>query len=420
MPPIDSIDTGCAARQRKHPCDSPGNIRPARANASGFPPTPTFLHTCRGALSFCLFVAVISSGLLHLGQVQAATPVQSGSKITWLGQNWNVTGVNMAWYNWGCDFGCNASGGVVQTRNTLASRLATIQGAGAHVVRWWVFPGDNPWQITVDGSGKPIGINPAVYADFDAALQLAEQYDLSYNFVLFSSATAPTRSWIDNPTHRQALADVLGTLFARYKTNPRVMTWEIFNEPEFQIWDGAVSEANTVATARLIADAVHRNSDALVTIGHAFADGIPMWQSANLDYYSPHWYDYMSGAGDWCMQCNDYNYYRTKYGITKPIVVGEIYLGSDVNPADRLNSFYSKGYAGVWGWSLFPERTSDGLAVDMTAMKTFTESHADIGPRGGAGPAAPAPPSNLRIVSLLLQPLFGSMPVAEPPVRRGR
>jgi hypothetical protein len=403
MPPIDNIDSDTAARQCKHPYrGSIYYIRSTRAGATTDPSAPSLLHTWRVALSVCFFVSVISSGLLHMRRVEAAAPVQSGSKITWLGGTWNVTGVNMAWYNWGCDFGCNASGGVVQTRNTLASRLATLQGAGAHVVRWWVFPGDNPWQISVDGTGKPIGINPAVYADFDAALQLAEQYDLYYNFVLFSSATAPTRSWIDNPTHRQALADVLGTLFARYRTNPRVMTWEIFNEPEFQIWDGAISEANTVTTARLIADAVHGNSDALVTIGHAFADGIPMWQSVNLDYYSPHWYDYMSGGGDWCMECNDYNYYRTKYGITKPIVVGEIYLGSDANPAARLNSFYDKGYAGVWGWSLFPERTADNMQVDMAAMRSFTSSHSDVGPRGGSAPAAPAPPSNLRIVSMLL------------------
>ena len=348
-----------------------------------------------------LWASAVALLVLICGWVQssdAAAPVQSGSKITWLGRTWNVTGVNMPWYNWGCDFGCNGNGGVVQTKNTLGARLANLQSAGAHVVRWWVFPGENPWQITVDGTGRPTAVNAAVYADFDAALELAEQYDLYYNFVLFSAATHPTRSWIDNSTHRAALAQALGPLFARYRSNPRVMSWEIFNEPEFQIWDGEISEANTVLTARAISDSVHQNSDALVTIGHAFADGIPMWLNANLDYYSPHWYDYMSSAGDWCMSCNDYNYYKNKYGITKPIVVGEIYLGSDANPASRLNSFYDKGYAGVWGWSLFTERTSDGLVVDMTAMRNFVTSHPDVGPKPQTGLTPPAPPTNLRII----------------------
>jgi hypothetical protein len=121
-----------------------------------------------------------------------------------------------------------------------------------------------------------------------------------------------------------------------------------------------------------------------------------MWQSVNLDYYSPHWYDYMSG-GDNCMPCNDYNYYRTRFGITKPMVAGEIYLGSDIGPAARMNSFYDKGYAGVWGWSLFPDRTNDKMTVDMAAMKTFVSSHPDVGPRPSSR-TAPAPPTNLRII----------------------
>jgi hypothetical protein len=37
-----------------------------------------------------------------------------------------------------------------------------------HVLRWWVFEGD-PWQITRNAGGAPVGVTPAVYADFDAA-----------------------------------------------------------------------------------------------------------------------------------------------------------------------------------------------------------------------------------------------------------
>ena len=313
---------------------------------------------------------------------QAATPVQTATnKISWQGNTWNVTGVNMPWFNWGCDFGCNNNGGVVGTKDQIAPRFQQLKDSKMHMVRWWVFPGDNPWQITVDSSGMPTGINSAVYADFDAALQLAEQYDLYYNFVLFNSATAPRRSWIDNPTHRTALAQVLGTLFARYKDNPRVMSWEIYNEPEFQIWDGLVSEANVVATAKAITDSVHANSDALVTVGNASVEGIPMWTQIGLDYYSPHWYDYMSWPGA-CMRCTDYNEIKNRYGLTKPIVVGEMFIGNN-NSDDlaRFNDFYDKGYAGIWGWSLFHDHTADLLQVNLSAATQFVNSKTDIGPK---------------------------------------
>lgn len=412
MGSADSIDTGDVPRHAS--CSAaPRDVRAAAASRRVSPGRSA-------VLSVLVCLAVVAG--IGRARPEAAAPVQEGSKITWQGGRWNVTGVNMPWYNWGCDFGCNASGGVVQTRTTLGSRFATLQSNGLHTVRWWVFPGANPWQITVDGSGRPTGINAAVYADFDAALQLAEQYDLYYNFVLFSGATHPPRSWIDNPDHRAALAQVLGTLFSRYRTNPRVMSWEIFNEPEFQIWNNEISEANTVATARAIADSVHANSDALVTLGNASAAAIPMWSSVNLDYYSPHWYDYMSGGGEWCMACNDYNYYRTRFGITKPMVAGEIYLGTDTTPSNRIGSFYDKGYAGIWGWSLFSDRTADGMTVDMAAMRALTTSRTDVGPRGGQ--PAPAPPTNLRITALLLAPIRAlssrHAPTAEASVVRRR
>src|SRR5438067_8752460 len=91
-------------------------------------------------------------------------------------------GANVPWLNWGCDFGCGAKGGVSSpaARSTLADGFGRLKTTGIHTARWWTFEGDAA-QITRNASG-PTGLNPAVYADFDAALALANQYDLVYDF----------------------------------------------------------------------------------------------------------------------------------------------------------------------------------------------------------------------------------------------
>jgi hypothetical protein len=124
------------------------------------------------------------------------------------------------------DFGGGTGDGVQANRADIGSRFAQVQGTGSTVIRWWMFEG-GAWQVNRDGSGMPTSLNPAIYPDIDAALQLAAQYNLYYNFTLFSGVGAgdfPT-TWRTNPSQRQALANVLAPLFARYKDNPRIMSW---------------------------------------------------------------------------------------------------------------------------------------------------------------------------------------------------
>jgi hypothetical protein len=296
----------------------------------------------------------------------------AGNRIAWQGGERYLQGINVAWLNWGCDFGCGANGGVSSpaSQATLGPAFNQLKNDGVHVARWWVFEGD-AWQITRDANGAPAAISPAVYTDLDAAMKLAEEYDLYYNLVLFSGAanTIPT-SWMTDDGQRAKLASVLAPLFARYGSNPRIMAWEIFNEPEWDIWNGKITEAPVKATVREIAGAVHANSNAYVTVGSAILDGLPMWLGQGLDFYQAHWYDPMS-SGQWCARCTDYASVRTRYNLDAPVVIGELYAGTDVDAQQRFSDFYNKGFAGAWAWSLFPEKTHDKLGVDMAAARQF-------------------------------------------------
>lgn len=307
--------------------------------------------------------------------------IQQGSRVEWRGEEWYLLGVNLPWYNWACDFGCNANGGASSrdVRAALEPRFAELQAAGIHNVRWWLFPGD-PWQIDRDVSDVPQSINPAVYADLDAALAMAESYDLYFTFTFFSAPSHLPGAWLQDEGQRDRLVGVLGDLVEKYAGHQRILAWDVINEPEFDIWEGRADAEDLQSLVGGVADEVHeRGGGSLVTVGSAMLDGLPFWVGLGLDFYSPHWYDYMDG-GDWCARCTTYEAIREKYSLDAPVVIGELYAGPDSDSAARFAEFYEKGYAGAWAWSLIPERTEDRLTVDFDAAAGFAQSIEDDGP----------------------------------------
>lgn len=283
-------------------------------------------------------------------------------------------GVNVPWFNWGYDFGGGQKNGASSpaVRAALAEGFGRLKAAGVHTVRWWTFEGD-PSQITRDASGAPTGLNPAVYADFDAALALADQYDLAYDFVLFHAPTAVPRAWIVDPDQRQRLANALAPLFERYKDHPRILAWEIINEPEYDIWGNKIPLEAVQATVKLLATTVHAHTRTAVTVGEATLEGVPLWSGLGLDFHSPHWYDQMD-SGLMCARCSDMATIRAAYKFDRlPIVLGEFYGGPDVDTLQRLKDFRTKGFAGAWTWSLFYDKTAadDQKRTDLSAITRF-------------------------------------------------
>lgn len=308
-------------------------------------------------------------------------PPEAGSRVSFQGDSRFLLGANVPWINWGCDFGCGADGGGVSDPSVttqLEPVFKQARAAGVRTLRWWMFE-DDPQQIQRDGSGTPTGLSPGVYTDIDAALALAQKYDLNYDFVLFSAPTALPKGWVANPSQRAALGRVLTPLFAHYSGNSHILAWEVINEPEFDIWNGKIDQAPVQAMVKTIVDAVHANSKTYVTIGAAMLDGLDMWTGMGFDFYTAHWYDYMNG-GNYDALLWSYDDVRARYHLDAPVVIGELYLAPDSQPMDRLHHFYDTGYAGAWPWSLFPDHTDDGMTVDLTATNAFNQEHGDISP----------------------------------------
>jgi hypothetical protein len=254
------------------------------------------------------------------------TPTPIAGTANHVGAFW-LYGANMPWLNWNSDFG-GSSGGVHQNLAEVDTKLAAAHAAGMHEVRWWVFEGGSP-QIARDSAGTPTGVSAAVYTDLDAALTEAAKYDISFNFVLFGSTNddAMTHQWWESSTKRSALATVLAPLFAHYAANPRVHTWEIVNEPDWQIRNGLTTVSGATATVDAIADQVHANSPALVTVGEAQLQDMATWVGHHLDYHSPHYYDNF-GTGS-----NDPFLTSVQSPDGKPVVIGEFPAGTGLTPS---------------------------------------------------------------------------------------
>ncbi len=307
----------------------------------------------------------------------------SSPRVQWHDDDGFLLGANLPWYHFGCDFGCGqgargAAGVSAESVSAgVASALESAIDAHMDIVRWWVFPGE-PWQITVGPDGLPSGINDDVYADLDAALALADRFDISYVFTLFSGPIDIPGPWLTTEDGRQRLADTLGELFARYQDNPRIMTWQLVNEPEWQIWNNLVELEPVQDLATKVSAAIHENSNALSSIGSAHLGGLPFWSDVGLDYYTAHWYDPMA-SGPECAICTDYDDISATLDLDPglPIVIGEYYAGPDIGAGDRLEAFYRKGYAGAFAWSLLPDRTSDLLEVDFDRVAEFATSRVD-------------------------------------------
>lgn len=339
----------------------------------------------------------------------------------WHGCNypWSTDG-SVVYY--GLDFGANVWGshlGVSTRRAAVARDFDAMAALGFTVVRWFVFA-DGRSGLVYDERGIPESLDPHVFGDLDAALDIARGAGIRLVLVLLDHRWMfeGVRETIADPATdvllearlphgrahvlrsregRAALVErVVDPLVRRYgrgghreDLGPAILAWELMNEPDFVIeeWERDVSphvprplpfEAMSDMVTRL-SDLVHGSSSALTTIAAARLRNLWAWddQALGLDFLQIHSYpDARHPERD--PDISDMA--ASRLGVSRPIVIGEFPGTLDA----YLRFAVGAGYAGAWPWSFSGTDAYGRLPVEP--LRQFAARHPElVNPRARSG-----------------------------------
>jgi hypothetical protein len=293
-----------------------------------------------------------------------------------------VTGVNLPWLNYGCDFGANAwrrEGGVADPglRAALREQLSRLRDRGVTLVRWFALC-DARSGVREDTDGLPAGLDGSVLRDVDAACAELERAGMRAILVLLDFhlcrperrhrevRMGGRRRWVTSTDARaRLLDDVLRPLMEHAGHRPEVAAWDLFNEPEWvtrHCGTGAgLRGVPRRAMRQFLADAAalaRGVSRAPVTVGLASAAGLELVREAGLDLYQVHWYDATDAAARLDTPVEAYR-------LDGPIVLGEYPLAGSARRPEEIEAVARRaGYAGALGWSALAGDAASGPRPD--------------------------------------------------------
>ena len=333
------------------------------------------------------------------------------------GQDLFLSGINVAWINYGNDL----TGFDKQKWTTMCEEVSE---AGGNSLRWW---------IHVDGRSTPTydpttllvtGMPESALNNLELALDIAAEHGLVVSLCLWahgmlaytdsgdqSSATGNAR----RAKNKKILTDEEGTMayinnalipmVNKVKNHTAILCWEIFNEPEGMTDVAAWSEYEHIDMAyiqkfiNLCAGAIHRaDPNAKVSNGSWAAPALMNYkdyknyysdsalianggdEDGTLDFYMFHYYP--DNFGKTYSPFHQTHQYFADLGMNKKVIVGEfpahgiIKTGSgwklpntaQKSTEDAMLWLYQNGFSGGWGWTYSNHDGNGGLDEMRDAM----------------------------------------------------
>ncbi len=304
-----------------------------------------------------------------------------GTKFMVNGSELWINGVNTPWQSWN-DFCGNMD--VAAWENTFA----LLQKDNINCTRIWINC-NGTGVVDVTSAGMVDEVNEAHWTDLDKLFALAEKYEVYVmptlmSFDHFKDNNTGKQNWrnlVKSNAGCDDYAEKYCAEFAkRYGSCDWILGVDLMNEPDWVYENeecGQLPWENLTYFFAKCSQAIHENSDLLVTVGL----GMPKYNSdkyqgnmisderlceasgsdkSYLDFYSPHYYSWERSSFGFPFTSTPEEY---GIGTDKPCVVGET---SNDDKAFKMTceefykSAYEKGWNGVMVWMEYRTDGSSG------------------------------------------------------------
>lgn len=334
------------------------------------------------------------------------------------GKPFFINGINVAWNKFGGDVGNHHQWGTLYDSEWFEKLFSDCEEYGINCVRLWIHT-DGRANPEFENDGYVKGVDADFYPALDDIFLRAKNHGILimpclWSFDMCKDSRETAGMYAGN--HADLITDSLKTvsyidevlipMVKRYDSQCNLFAWEVCNEPEWHMprpgdkkWPD-ITEVTVKEMQRftaMIAAAVHKNSQKMVTTGSASikwnSDVHPAtgnWWSAQalqntfqdkeayLDFYQIHYYDWMH---EWKFDPFNTDFPYEYWKLDKPCLIGEqpgsLVKDTIYSNTEKIKNAYENHYAGHMFWSYNGEDGFGGFDDFKNECKKFYDAHQD-------------------------------------------
>jgi len=314
--------------------------------------------------------------------------------LSYNGSDYYINGANVPWNSCGNDVGTHYDWGPLYQPDWFESTFSDCEVHGINTLRLWLhFDGRTSPEF--DANGYVTGLDDNFFDNLDDILLRANNHNIMLILCLWSfdmTKDFTSDAGIYAGLHADLITDVSKTnsyinnalmpMVERYSNTCNLLAWEVINEPEWSMdITGGGNTSQTVPAqdmqrfVGMIAEAVHENSTKMVTVGSASLK----WNSdkyeptttpcvgnfwkdseiqsayndpdAYLDFYSIHYFDWMSSP--FSFDPFNLNYPYSYWLLDKPTIIEECQGNSNnYSSSDMISNATNNQFIGTMFWSV--------------------------------------------------------------------